>query len=236
MRLRLLPLLAGAAALGIGVKVADMAFNLSSPAGELRLAAEAQAQTAQAPGQNAAEPAPQAAPAAPGPETPAAEGGDLQFNQPVETTDSGVELPADLSGLTRAEVQLLTDLARRRAQLDEREMRITEREALLTATEEQLREQQAQLVLIKSEIEALVARYESDGEQDLANLIQTYRQMKPRSASVIWNDMELDTLLPIARGIPPRQIAPIIAGMDPEKARLLTRELAAREELPPVPQ
>lgn len=249
---RLLPLLAGLAALGVAVKAVDIVLSVATGPSDVRLASDAQAQT------GVPEPPPAAAPTAP-PPTPASNpasgngnenGGangngatvpgapppELEFNRPVQVTDSGVDLPADLTRMTRAEVQLLTDLAKRRQVLDERERRVAEREAILTATEGQMRDQQVQLLQIKQEIEALVQRYEADGKDDLASLIETYRQMKPRSAALIWNDMDLDTLVPIARGIPPRQIAPVIAAMEPEKARLLTRELAVREQLPALPQ
>ena len=244
MKARLLPLLAGLAALGVAVKAADFALGVAGGPTEARITSEALAQAGSPPppaGQPASTQPPaqaQATPAAqpPANAVPGAPPPELEFNRPVEVTDSGVELPADLSNMTRSEVQLLTDLAKRRRLLDERERRVAEREALLTATEGQLQDQQNQLLLIKQEIEALVQRYESDGEQDLANLIETYKQMKPRSAAAIWNDMDLDTLVPIARGIPPRTIAPIVAAMVPDKARLLTKELAAREELPAIPQ
>lgn len=241
---RLLPLLAGLAALGVAVKAVDIVLSVATGPSDVRLASDAQAQT------GVPEPPPAAAPTSP-PPTPATNGGngngngatapgapppELEFNRPVQVTDSGVDLPADLTKMTRAEVQLLTDLAKRRQVLDERERRVAEREAILTATEGQMRDQQAQLLQIKQEIEALVQRYEADGKDDLASLIETYKQMKPRSAALIWNDMDLDTLVPIARGIPPRQIAPVIAAMEPEKARLLTRELAVREQLPALPQ
>ncbi len=236
---RLLPLLAGLAALGVAVKAVDIVLSVASGPSEVRLASDAQAQT------GVPEPPPSAAPASAAP-TPATNGNggaapgapppELEFNRPVQVTDSGVDLPADLTKMTRAEIQLLTDLAKRRQVLVERERRVAEREAILTATEGQMRDQQAQLLQIKQEIETLVQRYEADGKADVASLVETYKQMKPRSAALIWNDMDLDTLVPIARGIPPRQIAPVIAAMDPEKARLLTRELAVREQLPALPQ
>lgn len=238
---RLLPILAGVAFLAIGVNLADLAVSVRDGPSPIRLAPEARAQEeepASPPVEGEAAPE-AAADDAPPPAEGEAEGGapgELEFSRPVETTDEGVDLPADLTGLTRAEVRLLTDLAGRRDALVERERRMDEREALIQAAEEQILEQQRQLLAIKTEIEALLARYEAGEQEDLNNLIQTYRQMKPRAAAVIWNEMDLETLLPIARGIPPRQVAPIIAAMNPEQARILTRELALREELPQLPQ
>lgn len=235
---RLLPILAGLAIVTVAVKASDIALALRDGASPIRLAPEALAQDepASPPVEGEAAPPDDAPPPGDEAEAPGDAPGDLEFSRPVQTTDEGVDLPADLTGLTRAEVRLLTDLAGRRDALVERERRMDEREALIQAAEEQLQEQQQQLLTIKREIETLLARYETAEQEDLNNLIQTYRQMKPRAAAVIWNEMDLETLLPIARGIPPRQVAPIIAAMNPEQARILTRELALREELPQLPQ
>ena len=128
------------------------------------------------------------------------------------------------------------DLAKRREMLDERERRIDEREALLSAAEQRLVTKQQQLEQLRQDIEELVARYDQTQEEETNILRQTYETMKPKDAAAILNDMELDILLDVVRGMSARRLAPILAAMNPEKARTVTQELALREELPNLGQ
>lgn len=154
---------------------------------------------------------------------------------PMKTKDADVPDYGDVSKLSPGEVRLLYDLADRRKQLDKRQQQLAEREALLKAAEERLVEQQKKLTDIRSEIEDMLKRYKTDQDQEQKQLIQVYSTMKPKSAAAILNDLEMDTLLSVVRGMSPRKIAPIIAAMNPEKARLVTRELADTKAVPELP-
>jgi flagellar motility protein MotE (MotC chaperone) len=51
--------------------------------------------------------------------------------------------------------------------------------------------------------------------------------MKPRDAATIFNDLEMPVLLGVVDRMKDRTAAPILAAMQPEKARELTIKLAA---------
>lgn len=152
----------------------------------------------------------------------------------AETTDEE-DVFGDLASLTPGELRLLHDLAGRREQIELKEREIEEREALLRAAEQQLVVQQEKLDGIRQEIADLVARYDGEQDEEQQKLRQIYSAMKAKSAAAIFNDLGMDTLIGVVRGMSPRRLAPILAAMNPRKAQLLTLELAARENLPDVP-
>lgn len=157
--------------------------------------------------------------------------------RPLEMTDEEVpDFSASEDGLRPGELRLMHDLAKRRELLDERKRSLDEREAVLAAAEQKLVEKQRQLEGLKKRIENLVTRYDQTQEEETSVLRQTYQNMKPKAAAAIFNDLDMETLLDVVRGMPARKLAPILADMSPEKARLVTQELALREELPTVPQ
>jgi flagellar motility protein MotE (MotC chaperone) len=56
--------------------------------------------------------------------------------------------------------------------------------------------------------------------------------MKPKSAARIFEELDLDVLLPVIERMKERKIAPILAKMNAEKAKTITTELAQRRRLP----
>ncbi len=149
----------------------------------------------------------------------------------AETTEEEDSLSA-LASLTPGELRLLYDLSSRRDDIELKERELSEREALLRAAEEQLSVRQQQLERIREEIRNLVKEYDKEQDEDQERLRSIYSAMKPKSAAAIFNELEMDTLVGVLRGMSPRKVAPIIAAMTPDRARLLTRELADSTELP----
>jgi len=165
-----------------------------------------------------------------------AEGEDIPEGMlPAETVDSEEDF-SDVSNLSSGEIRLLHDLAKRRKELNVKERRIEEREALLRAAEQQIIEKQNALSVIKLEIESLLAQYDTALDAENQRLINVYSNMKPKSASAIFNEMDMDTLMIIIRGMKERKIAPILAAMNTDKVRLVSKELASDKGLPNLPQ
>ena len=174
-----------------------------------------------------------------GDEVPALEGGDEipEDMIPAETVDVDDPMAeGDYSNLSSGEKLLLHELVARRRELNVREQRLQEREALLRGVEMQLLEKQERLVEIKAEIDDLLKVYQQEQRDEAKKLVNIYSNMKPKSAAQIFNDMEMETLLAVLRGMKERKIAPIMAAMQPAKARLVTRELAEIRKLPELPQ
>ncbi len=152
----------------------------------------------------------------------------------AETTEEDDKL-SDVANLSPGEIRLLYDLSSRRDDIEIKERELSEREALLRAAEEQLLVRQQQLDRIREEIRSLVQEYDKEQDADQERLRNIYSAMKPKSAAAIFDELELETLVGVLRGMSARKVAPIIAAMSPERARILTRELAERTDLPQLP-
>ena len=66
----------------------------------------------------------------------------------------------------------------------------------------------------------------------VASLVRIYENMKPKDAARIFEELDMDTLLLVAERMKERSLAPIMANMDPGKARDVTVDLARRRQLP----
>jgi flagellar motility protein MotE (MotC chaperone) len=188
----------------------------------------------------AAEPAPAATAAADhGAAAPAEHG--TQEPAPAETAAAdhaaaGAEEFDPLS-LSKAEIDLLRQLAKRRDELDKRERELVDREALLKATEQRIAEQVKQMQALKAEYEALKAQRDGAAEASIRRLVTVYEAMKPEEAARIFETMEGTVLLDVVTRMGERRLAPILAQMTPAKAQALTIAMAHRKAtLPAQPE
>jgi flagellar motility protein MotE (MotC chaperone) len=208
----------------LGVKVADLALRVHDPHRSadpslLPIAAPAQAARVTAEPFRAAstDPAPTApAPAAPPP---------------------GPALPEPRAGeMTAAERSVLEELRARRAALDAREQALVVRESVLAATEQRLARRVEELSALQARLEALDRAAREREDQGWRGLVRIYESMRPRDAARIFNELEMVTLVEVVDRMKERTAAPILAGMEPEKAKALTAELARRRATGPRAQ
>ena len=147
--------------------------------------------------------------------------------------DGELPLP-DLLGteaFTAAEVEVLTELAKRREDLDGRERELGLREGLLQAAERRLDDKIVELQALRSDIEVLVQQQDEQDEAELQSLVKIYETMKPKDAARILQELEMRILLPIMERMKERSTAPVLAAMDSGRARAVTTELARRRDL-----
>ena len=218
-RLRILPVTMAAASLLLVVKVGDVwrsasagAANAAQPAAERQYAA--------------AESEPEATRHA--------------ADSAAAVHDDQAEAPAMPAGLaskdpalfTKSELELLSNLARRRDELEVHARELEMRENLLQATEKRIDEKIVELKRIESNIEGLLAKYDEAEEAQLKSLVKVYESMKPKDAARIFNRLEMDVLLNVVERMKEAKMAPVLAQMDPGKAKALTVELATRRQAP----
>lgn len=133
---------------------------------------------------------------------------------------------------TRAEVEVLQNLSARRAELDKRAREIDLKEKLLAASEQRVNERIAELKAIEANIQTLLAARKDAEESQIKSLVKVYENMKPKDAARIFEELEMDILLPVAQRMKEAKFALILAQMDAEKAKRLTVGLAKQLELP----
>jgi flagellar motility protein MotE (MotC chaperone) len=161
--------------------------------------------------------------------------GDAQEMSSSELAGDGLEgasFPADPFALTDEELELLQSLAKRRAELEQREREIEDRLAILTAAETRIEEKIAKLESLRRTIEQVTTDSEARHGERIASLARIYSAMKPKEAAKIFATMEMPVLLDLLSQMRERKSAAILAKMDPSRAQAVTLQLAQREKLP----
>ncbi|KLN60297.1 hypothetical protein WH96_14085 [Kiloniella spongiae] len=142
----------------------------------------------------------------------------------------GIE--ADPFSMTDEEIELLQSLSARREQLEIRERDVEQRETLLLAAERRIDEKIAELGKLQNTIEGLIVQHDEQGEKQMLSLVKIYESMKPKDAARIFEELDMIVLLGVVERMKERKTAPILASMNPKRAKEITLELAQRRELP----
>ena len=116
----------------------------------------------------------------------------------------------------------------RRSQTDEREQKLAEREAMMVAADKRLVERIGELTTLQARLQALEAGLKERDDANWAGMVKTYEAMRPRDAAAIFNALDKPVLLDILDRMKPAKATPVIAAMDPEKARQATADLSER--------
>ena len=130
--------------------------------------------------------------------------------------------------VTDGEKTVLQELRQRRQELDAREQAVMAREAVLAAAEHKLDQRVAELQALQQHLEALEAARQQRQDASWQGLVKLYASMKPRDAAKIFDDLDTPVLLEVVDRMNERKAAPILAAMQPDRAREVTEKLAAK--------
>lgn len=139
---------------------------------------------------------------------------------------------ADGREFSPSEIDVLQSLAKRREELDQRERNLNESAAMLKAAEKEVDRKLEELTTLKADIEKLLGQQEKAEDGRIESLVKIYEAMKPKEAATIFNTLDLDVLLSVVSRMNERKLSPILAAMDPDRARLVTIRLAEQRQLP----
>ncbi len=222
MKPRLIPVVLVGACLLLGVKLVDAWAVLHADA------ATAQPQPSQSQPQPDATPAAAAsgAPAADAAPAPAAPGA-----APAKA-DAAAQAPDPLL-MSPEEIDLLQKLSARRAQLDQRAQDISQQEVLLKAAEKRIDDKISKLSTIENGIDVKVQQKQQEDAQRVQGLVKIYEAMKPIEAARIFETLDMSVLLDVLDHMKERKVAPILAALDPDRAKQITVALAERRDQQP---
>ena len=158
---------------------------------------------------------------------PAAPPAALRKNKKIGEAETA-RRPAPDGDIDEYDIRILQDLARRRRALDKRERAIVLREGLLKAAERRVEQKIAQLKKIQASVKAELQTVQARRGKRFAKLIKIYSNMKAKDAARVFDELELPILIDLLGGMREASSAPIIAAMNPQKARLITAGLARR--------
>ncbi len=134
--------------------------------------------------------------------------------------------------LTQSEISILQQLADRRSVLDAREQGISQQTALMKAAERRIDKKIEDLKALRVAVEGLIKTHDDQQAKKMQSLVKIYESMKPKDAARIFEELDLDTLLLVAERMKERKLAPIMAKMNPQKAKTMTVELSKLRDLP----
>lgn len=150
---------------------------------------------------------------------------------PVDWKDAGEE-DFNYSGVQEG---LYRDLTKRREDIDKREKALATRQALLEAAERELDQKVRELTVLRTEIEGLMVKQTEEEKARTQSLVRIYEGMKAKDAARIFNTLDTDVLLQVMTQMSERKSSPILAEMDPERARTVTILMAQQQQLPALP-
>lgn len=231
-RLRLLPLLILVALLSFAVRIGDVVTGVSdlsgsafAKGGEEHAVAPPPAEAATVAPVSKSSPPPEASRAA-------ATGEEPKNYEKIEWQDA-TDTETEYSGVS---MELFEDLSARRKQLEERERQIYAREALLKAAEQELDQKFRELQILRGELEALLKKQSEEEEARIQSLVKIYEGMKSGDAARIFNTLDIDVLVEVMGRMSERKLSPILADMNPDRARAVTIILAQQKQLPELPR
>ncbi|WP_417768602.1 MotE family protein [Stappia sp.] len=132
-------------------------------------------------------------------------------------------LPGGLElGGSIAERKVLESLSDRRRELDNREKQFDLRQQLLKSTEERLQKKVDEMAALEASIKSLREAEEKRQEDELRDLVIMYESMKAKDAARIFDRLDLDIMIRVAKAMKPRKMADIMGRMSPEASERLT--------------
>jgi flagellar motility protein MotE (MotC chaperone) len=134
--------------------------------------------------------------------------------------------PAAPEPVAEAERALLEQLRARRTEIESREQAVAAQEVVLQAAERRLARRVEELSALQQRLEALDRGRAEREEAGWRGLVRTYEAMRPRDAASIFDELEMPVLVEILDRMAERKAAPVIGAMRPERARMVTAELA----------
>lgn len=132
------------------------------------------------------------------------------------------------------EMELITQLRQRRMDLEARETRLDLQEKLLESTEKRINEKIGQLQLLEDRIKSHLRLFEEKETEQLKSIVSIYETMKPKDAAPRFEALSLQTQLDLVQLMNPRKVAALMEKMQPQKASVLTTELATKAQPPSI--
>ena len=220
----LLPLMMFIAVLILGLSLGDLRATLASgnlfgPTARAEAKAEAVPASPAAPAVTPPSLAPTAPPAAP-----------ATKDAPPEAAAA----PPPDDDVSPAEMDVLKQLSTRRAELDKRNRDLDTREAVIKVAEQRVDQKIKELETLRTQLQGLVNQANEQQAAQLDNLVKIYETMKPEEAAHIFETLDMPVLLSVIQRMKPKSTAPIMAKMEPQKAKELTVALTKQDQLPAV--
>jgi len=130
------------------------------------------------------------------------------------------------------EIKVLQQLVSRRKVIESRLEELTLREGLLGAAEKRIDKKIQEMKSLELAIKKLIKSHDQQEDLKIQSLVKIYESMKPKDAARIFGELDINTLLKVAERMKERKLAPIMAKMNPDRAKEMTVALTKLRNLP----
>jgi len=236
-RVKILPLLIIVAMLAFSVRLVEVVSGVRDMSGGAFAATEEEAAMpsqetlamAETPEEEAAQAESEPEPAAETEEAASAEEEVVDTSKWRDASDSDIDISS-------VKMEMFEDMAARRKELDRREQTLVTREALLQAAEQEIDRKYQEMDALRNQIEQLLEDQSEEEKARINSLVKIYEGMKPKEAARIFDTLDLDVLVNVVSLMSERKLSPVLAAMNPERARTVTIMLAEQKTLPELPK
>ncbi|OWU83206.1 hypothetical protein ATO6_20430 [Oceanicola sp. 22II-s10i] len=128
--------------------------------------------------------------------------------------------------------EMLRSIKRERDLLIDQREKLAQRAAELDLAAETLNQERAQLAELKGEVESLLEKVRQAQTADVDRLVALYQNMKPKDAANIMNDLDIEVTVMVLGTMDERSAAPILASLNPVRARAVSQIILERSKLP----
>jgi flagellar motility protein MotE (MotC chaperone) len=132
------------------------------------------------------------------------------------------------------EMELITQLRERREALEGRERQLDLQEQLLASTEKRINDKIKQLEVLEVRIKEHLRLFEDAEEKQLDSIVKVYETMKPKDAAPRFEALALQTQVDLVTRMKASKVAALMGEMTPQKASILTTELATQVQPPSI--
>ena len=147
-------------------------------------------------------------------------------------TDKAQDAPMAEPQICEVPEDVFAEITRERALLADERKALLEREAKIQLGQDKLQSEAQQLQTLKAALEGLLAKVEAQQNEDVDRLVNLYRNMKPKSAAGIINELDMEASVLVLATMSERDAAPILANLDPARARAISKIILERSKLP----
>lgn len=149
-----------------------------------------------------------------------------------EPTEAPTEAPPLAGPPEGTPDEMLAAITAERELLENQRSVLAQRAAEIDLAKEMLAIETARLEELKQEVEALLERASMAHVADVDRLVALYSNMKPKDAAAIMDDLDLEVTVTVLGTMAERNAAPILAALNPVRARALSLILLERAKLP----
>ncbi|MEO8756480.1 MAG: hypothetical protein ABI398_01830 [Devosia sp.] len=148
---------------------------------------------------------------------------------PTIKDGTGKIIPLSVAEGGDSQAAVLQRLGERRADLDKRQAELDMRASLVAAAEQKLDQRTTELKDLEAQVKALVDEKQAAEDAGFKGIVSMYETMKPKDAAKIFDTLDLNVLLKVARAMNPRKMSPVLAAMSPQPAEALTTAFASTD-------